>query len=66
MFVDEEVLPRSPARIKGAGTKRRARELRVLTADELAAIAEAIPARYSGWPGPMSSPKSARSIPRID
>jgi integrase len=55
--VDEEVIPRSPARIKGAGTKRRARELRVLTADELAAIAAAIPPRYSalvllgGWCG---------------
>jgi len=55
--VDEEVLPRSPARIKGAGTKHRARELRVLTADELQAIADAIPPRYralvllGGWCG---------------
>jgi hypothetical protein len=39
--VDEEVIARSPVRIKGAGSKRRARELRVLTPGELAAIADA-------------------------
>jgi integrase len=53
--VDEEVIARSPVRIKGAGSKRRARELRVLTPGELAAIADAVPPRYralvllGGW-----------------
>ncbi len=44
--VDEELIARNPVRIKGAGTKRRERELRVLTIDELDKIVTAIPARY--------------------
>jgi integrase len=46
---DEEVIARSPVRIKGAGSKRRARELRVLTPGELAAIADAVPRRYRAF-----------------
>ena len=44
--LDEELIARSPVRIKGAGNKRRARELRVLTIPQLNALADAIPARY--------------------
>lgn len=44
--VDEELIARNPVRIKGAGTKKRQRELRVLTLGELEKIVTAIPARY--------------------
>lgn len=44
--VDEDLLPKNPVRIKGAGSKKRQRELRVLTVDELNKIVDAIPARY--------------------
>lgn len=44
--VDEELLVKNPVRIKGAGSKKRAKELRVLTIPELDKIVEAIPARY--------------------
>ena len=55
--VDEGLITRSPVRIKGAGSKQRSRELRVLTIEELNAIAEGIPPRYKslvllgGWCG---------------
>lgn len=44
--VDDEVIPRNPVRIKSAGTKKRERELRVLTVTELDQIVTAIPDRY--------------------
>jgi integrase len=53
--VDDELLASNPARIKGAGTKKRARELRVLTLDEFDQLVAAIPERYKalvllgGW-----------------
>jgi integrase len=53
--VDEELIARNPCRIKGAGTKRRRREIQVLTREQMDALVEAIPPRYkmlvlvSGW-----------------
>lgn len=53
--VDDGMIPANPARIKGAGTKKRARELRVLTVPEFDKIVTAIPERYKalvllgGW-----------------
>jgi integrase len=53
--VDDEVIARNPARIKGAGTKKRERELRVLTVAEFNRLVDAIPDRYKalvmlgGW-----------------
>jgi integrase len=44
--VDDGLLAANPARIKGAGSKRRARELRVLTVQELKVIVEDVPDRY--------------------
>lgn len=43
--VDKDVISKNPARIKGAGAKRRHRELRVLTIDEFERIVTAVPAR---------------------
>jgi integrase len=49
------VISANPARIKGAGGKRRARELRVLTISEFGALVSAMPPRYKalvllgGW-----------------
>lgn len=43
---DDGAVPVNPVRIKGAGTKKRERELRVLTVAELNALVAAIPARY--------------------
>ncbi len=44
--VDEDAIAKNPVRIKGAGSKKRARELRVLTVAELDKLVEAIPERY--------------------
>ena len=44
--VDEELIVKNPVRIKGAGTKKRKRRLRVLTIAELDKIVAAIPERY--------------------
>lgn len=44
--VDDGIMAANPARIKGAGTKKRQRELRVLTVAELDKLVEAIPERY--------------------
>ncbi len=53
--VDDGIMAVNPARIKGAGGKKRARELRVLTIGEFKQIVAAIPERYKalvllgGW-----------------
>lgn len=47
--VDDGLLTVNPVRIKGAGTKKRARELRVLTIAELDRIVTAIPERYKAF-----------------
>lgn len=53
--VDDELLPINPVRIKGAGSKTRERELRVLTVEEFNKLVAAMPARYqalvllAGW-----------------
>jgi len=53
--VDDGILASNPVRIKGAGSKKRARELRVLSIAEFDALVTAIPARYKslvllgGW-----------------
>ncbi len=44
--VDDGLLAANPARIKGAGSKRRARDLRVLSVSELNAIVDRVPPRY--------------------
>jgi integrase len=44
--VDEDLIVKNPARVKGAGSKKRQRELRVLSIPELDKIVAAIPARY--------------------
>lgn len=53
--VDDDLIGKNPARIKGAGTKRRQRELRVLRVVEFNRLVDAIPDRYralvllGGW-----------------
>lgn len=55
--VDDGVIPVSPVRIKGAGSKKRERELKVLSVTEFETIVEVIPPRYkalvllAGWCG---------------
>ena len=44
--VDDDALAANPCRIRGAGTSRRAKPIRPATLAELAAIADAMPARY--------------------
>jgi integrase len=53
--VDDDLIDKNPARIKGAGTKKRQRELRVLTVAEFNRLVHAMPDRYQslvllgGW-----------------
>ena len=53
--VEDGLLPANPVRVKRAGSKKRARELKVLTLDEFQALVDAIPPRYralvllGGW-----------------
>lgn len=44
--VDDGAILANPARIKGAGTTSRKREIKMLTVDEIDRLAAAIPARY--------------------
>lgn len=54
---DDELIPRNPCRLKGAGSAVKRRESIALTPGELAALAEAMPRRWraltlvSGWCG---------------
>jgi len=53
--VDDRLIPANPANVRGAGSTRRAREVRPATIPELEAIASAAPAQYrlavllAGW-----------------
>ncbi|WP_176818865.1 tyrosine-type recombinase/integrase [Quadrisphaera sp. DSM 44207] len=44
--VDDEAIAVNPARLRGAGTARSARASRSLTAEEVSALADAVPPRY--------------------